>query len=133
MAPEGPQRVDVDGLTVALLDTTTPGRAGGQVPAEQVEWLEDLANEADHPVLVLGHHHPWRPDSAARPAASLGISPDDSARLVAAAARQPRILRSAPRHTPPTRVRPFDRPGPRTQERPARTERVSTYYYRGLP
>src|SRR3546814_8837798 len=26
MAPEGPQRVDVDGLTVALLDTTTPGR-----------------------------------------------------------------------------------------------------------
>src|SRR3546814_4825438 len=75
MAPEGPQRVDVDGLTVALLDTTTPGRAGGQVPAEQVEWLEDLANEADRPVLVLGHHHPWSPDSGARPAEYFGISP----------------------------------------------------------
>ena len=46
-APEGPQRIDVDGLTIALLDTTIPGHTTGQVPDEQLEWLEDLAAEAD--------------------------------------------------------------------------------------
>src|SRR3546814_21104566 len=81
MAPEGPQRVDVDGLTVALLDTTTPGRAGGQVPAAQVERLEDLANEADHPGLVHGPHPPRSPDSAARPPRFFGISTDASERI----------------------------------------------------
>ena len=48
-APEGPQRIDVDGLTIALLDTTIPGHTTGQVPDEQLEWLEDLAAEADRP------------------------------------------------------------------------------------
>ena len=31
-APEGPQRIDVDGLTLALLDTTIPGHTTGQMP-----------------------------------------------------------------------------------------------------
>ena len=64
-APEGPQRIDVDGLTLALLDTTIPGHTTGQVPDEQLEWLEDLAAEADRPVLVLGHHHVWNPGASA--------------------------------------------------------------------
>lgn len=104
-APEGPQRRDVPGLTIALLDTTIPGMPSGGVDAEQVEWLEDLAHEADRPVLVLGHHHVWSPHSAERPASYFGIHPDDSERLIAAVARQPRILGYMAGHTHRNRVR----------------------------
>ena len=113
-APEGPQRIDVDGLTVALLDTTIPGRATGQVPAEQLEWLDDLAAPADRPVLVLGHHHVWNPGASQRPDDYFGIHPDDSERLIAAVARHPQILGYAAGHTHRNRVRRF----PATADRP---------------
>jgi predicted phosphodiesterase len=113
-APEGPQRIDVEGLTVALLDTTRPGAAGGQVPDEQLEWLGDLAADADRPVLVLGHHHIWSPESTARPAEYFGVNPDDSERLVALVARQPAILGYAAGHTHRNRVRRI----PATGQRP---------------
>ena len=104
-APEGPQRIDVDGLTLALLDTTLPGHSSGQMPAEQVEWLEDLAAEADRPVLALGHHHVWSPDSHSRPDTYFGINPDDSERFVDAVARHHRIIGYAAGHTHRNRVR----------------------------
>src|SRR3546814_6416905 len=64
-------------------------------------------------MLGLGHHHPWSPDSGARPAEYFGISPDDSERLVAAVARQPRILGYAAGHTHRNRVRRFRATGHR--------------------
>jgi predicted phosphodiesterase len=113
-APEGPQRIDVDGLTLAMLDTTIPGHTTGQVPAEQLEWLEDLAATADRPVLLLGHHHVWNPGASARPDSYFGIHPDDSERLIDAVARHPQILGYAAGHTHRNRVRRF----PATGERP---------------
>lgn len=104
-APSGPQRVDVDGLTVALLDTVHPGHSGGAVSTDQLEWLADLANEADRPVLVMGHHHVWSPDSSTRPDTYFGIRPDDSERLVQVVAGQPRIIGYAAGHTHRNRVR----------------------------
>jgi hypothetical protein len=112
-APEGPQRIDVDGLTMALLDTTIPGHTPGQAPVEQIEWLEDLAAEADRPVLVLGHHHVWNPGASTRPDDYFGIHPDDSERLIAAVARHPRILGYAAGHTHRNRVRRFAATGER--------------------
>ncbi|MEQ1785739.1 MAG: metallophosphoesterase [Acidimicrobiales bacterium] len=112
-APEGPQRIDVEGLTLALLDTTIPGHTTGQVPDAQLEWLEDLAAEADRPVLVLGHHHVWNPAASARPDDYFGIHPDDSERFIAAVARQPRILGYAAGHTHRNRVRRFAATGDR--------------------
>src|SRR5690606_25241361 len=112
-APSGPQRADVPGLTIALLDTTVPGASGGAVDADQLEWLDALAAEADRPVLVLGHHHPWAPSSASRPPAYFGINPDDSERLVDLAARRPRILGYACGHTHRNRVRRFAATGDR--------------------
>jgi len=113
-APKGPQRIDVDGLTVALLDTTIPGHTTGQVPEAQVEWLEDLAAEVDRPVLVMGHHHVWNPGASQRPDDYFGIHPDDSERLIAAVGRHPRILGYAAGHTHRNRVRRF----PATGDRP---------------
>jgi predicted phosphodiesterase len=113
-APSGPQRIDVDGLTVALLDTTIPGHTSGQVPADQLEWLDDLAADADRPVLVLGHHHVWNPDASARPDDYFGIHPDDSERFIAVVERRPAILGYAAGHTHRNRVRRF----PATGDRP---------------
>lgn len=112
-APEGPQRIDVEGLTLALLDTTIPGHTTGQMPEAQLEWLEDLAAEADRPVLVLGHHHVWNPHASARPDDYFGIHPDDSDRFIAAVARQPRIIGYAAGHTHRNRVRRFAATGDR--------------------
>jgi hypothetical protein len=113
-APEGPQRIDVEGLTLALLDTTIPGHTTGQMPADQLEWLDDLASEADRPVLVLGHHHVWNPGASQRPDDYFGIHPDDSEALIAVVARHPRIVGYAAGHTHRNRVRRF----PATGDRP---------------
>ncbi|MDP1806748.1 MAG: metallophosphoesterase, partial [Acidimicrobiales bacterium] len=51
------QRVDLPGVTVAVLDTTDPGKTPGRVTPDQIEWLDELAASADRPVLLLGHHH----------------------------------------------------------------------------
>jgi Icc protein len=109
-AAAGPQLVEVPGARVALLDTVIPGSSSGQVSAEQLEWLDDVAASAGHdgvPVLVAGHHHAWDPGSASRPAAYFGILPDDSERLVEVVARRPAIVGYVAGHTHRNRVRRF--------------------------
>ncbi len=112
-ASEPVQRVDLPGVTVALLDTSTPLAVPGRVTTEQLDWLDDLAAEADRPVLVFGHHHVWRPDSRERPASYFGILPDDSERLVEVVARRPRILGYFAGHTHRNRVRTIEATGDR--------------------
>jgi predicted phosphodiesterase len=112
-AARATQRVDLDGLTLAVIDTTTPGHTPGQVTTAQLEWLDDLAGSADRPVLLLGHHHPWSPDSNERPSSYFGILPDDSERLVEVVARHPGILGYTAGHTHRNRVRRFSATGDR--------------------
>jgi predicted phosphodiesterase len=107
------QRVDLDGLTLAVLDTTSPGHTPGRVTTEQLEWLDDLAGSADRAVLLLGHHHPWSPDSKERPSSYFGILPDDSERLVEVVARHRGILGYTAGHTHRNRVRRFSATGDR--------------------
>lgn len=107
------QRVDLPGVTLAVLDTTEPLRTPGRVTAEQAEWLDDLAATADRPVLVFGHHHPWSPDSADRPDTYFGILPDSAERLVDVVARRPGILGYFAGHTHRNRVRRFSSTGER--------------------
>ncbi|HVF76114.1 MAG TPA: metallophosphoesterase [Acidimicrobiales bacterium] len=102
-----PFRVDLPGLTVAVLDTAVPGRAAGRVPPDQLAWLDTVAAEADLPVLVLGHHHCWDPASRTREETYFGINPDDSERLIEVVARRPRIVGYAAGHTHRNRVRRF--------------------------
>ncbi len=112
-AAHATQRVDLPGVTVAVLDTTDPGHTPGRVTTEQLEWLDDLAGSADRPVLLFGHHHPWSPDSRERPESYFGILPDDSERLVGVVARHPRILGYFAGHTHRNRVRRFSATGER--------------------
>ncbi len=76
------QRVDLPGVTVALIDTSMEASAGGRVTGEQLTWLHDLGAEADRPVLLMGHHHVWSPDSTNRADTYFGIDPDSSERLI---------------------------------------------------
>ncbi|HEX6424235.1 MAG TPA: metallophosphoesterase [Acidimicrobiales bacterium] len=106
-ASAAPLSRTLPGVTLAVLDTSIPGKASGGVSAESLEWLDTLAAEADRPVLVFGHHHPWNPDSGVRPEAYFGINPDDSERLVEVVARRPRIVGYFAGHTHRNRVRRF--------------------------
>lgn len=105
------QRRDLPGCTVLMLDTSKPGAAGGRLTDEQVEWVDNAAATADRPVILLGHHHAWDPDSAERPDSYFGIHPDWSERLVEVVARRPRIVAYAAGHTHRNRVRHFSATG----------------------
>jgi 3',5'-cyclic AMP phosphodiesterase CpdA len=109
----GDRLVDLPGVRLAVLDTALPFRAGGGLRAEQIEWLDTVAAEADRPVLVFGHHHPWL--GGHRSADYFGIDPDSSEALVEVVARRPGILgyfaghthRNRVRHHPATGARPW--------------------------
>ncbi|HET6810054.1 MAG TPA: metallophosphoesterase [Acidimicrobiales bacterium] len=102
-----PARLDLPGVTVGLLDTTIPRWHTGRVPADQLEWLDELGAGADRPVLVMGHHHPWGPGSNSRPEGYFGINPDDSEALVGVFSRRPRLAAYLAGHTHRNRVRRF--------------------------
>ncbi len=108
---DAPLSVTLPGVTLAVIDTAIPGKASGGVSAESLEWLEQLAAEADRPILLFGHHHPWNPDAAERPEAYFGINPDDSERLVEVVARRRRIVGYFAGHTHRNRVRRFSATG----------------------
>jgi 3',5'-cyclic-AMP phosphodiesterase len=107
------QRIDLPGATLAVLDTTDPGRTPGRITPEQAEWLDDVAASAGQAVLVFGHHHPWSPDSAERPEGYFGILPDSADRLVDVVARHPNVLGYFAGHTHRNRVRHFSATGDR--------------------
>ncbi|HTN79113.1 MAG TPA: hypothetical protein VMK16_05515, partial [Acidimicrobiales bacterium] len=82
-----------------------------RVTPEQIEWIDDLAATSDRPVMLMGHHHPWSPDSGKRSLDYFGINPDDSEALVGAIARHPLILGYFAGHTHRNRVRHFSATG----------------------
>ncbi len=81
-------KVELPGVTLALLDTSIPQKPNGQVSEEQLTWLEEIAKTADRPVMVFGHHHIWNPEKKRDPN-YFGINPDDSEKLIALFAKYP--------------------------------------------
>ncbi len=106
-AAHAPLEVELPGVRLAIIDTVIPGRTSGQISADQLEWLDELAARSDRPVLVLGHHHVWNPGSRRREATYFGINPDDSERLVALVARRSAVVGYFAGHTHRNRVRRF--------------------------
>ena len=107
IAATGPFAVELDGVTLAVLDTVRPGTDRGRISREQIEWLDALAVAATGIVLVFGHHHPWDPASAERNDTYFGINPDDSEALCAVIARRESIAGYFAGHTHRTRTRRF--------------------------
>ena len=104
------QLVDVPGARLAIIDTSIPLRATGQVTTEQLAWLDDVGADAERdgvPVLLFGHHHPWDPSSPKREPGYFGINPDDSERLVDVVAAHRAFVGYFAGHTHRNRVRHF--------------------------
>ncbi|HUV11614.1 MAG TPA: metallophosphoesterase [Acidimicrobiia bacterium] len=110
---DAPYTVDLEGVTIAVLDTVNPGTDAGRLDAEQVRWLDDLATERAGPVIVLGHHHCWNVDGGSRAGAYFGIQPDDSEALVATFVRNDNLVAYSAGHTHTNRVRRFASTGAR--------------------
>jgi 3',5'-cyclic-AMP phosphodiesterase len=99
--------VELEGVTLAVLDTVRPGTDRGRISREQLHWLDELADAANVPVLVFGHHHPWDPNSRERNDLYFGINPDDSEALCGVIARRESIAGYFAGHTHRNRVRRF--------------------------
>lgn len=105
---DAPYAVEVDSVTLAVLDTVIPGTDAGQLPADQLGWLDDLARERTGPILVFGHHHCWNVEAPERPAGPyFGIQPTDSEALVDVFARHDHLVGYFAGHTHTNRVRRF--------------------------
>lgn len=93
------QRVDLPGVTLAILDTSRDGQVNGSISPTQAEWLDDLGRDADRPVLVFGHHPVWDPATEARHDDVFGIRPADSELLASVVGRRPSIVGYFAGHT----------------------------------
>jgi 3',5'-cyclic-AMP phosphodiesterase len=94
MAREGaPYAVVLDGVTLAVLDTTVPGWVGGGLDAAQRGWLDDLARDTPDPVLVFAHHPAFNHDP------NYGLSAEDHAALLDVVARRENIVGYLAGHT----------------------------------
>jgi 3',5'-cyclic AMP phosphodiesterase CpdA len=103
----GDQRIDLPGVTVALLDTAIPGASTGTITTEQIDWLDALCAEWDRPVFVMGHHQQWIGDGpdAKRSDDYFGLHPDASDDLDALVSRRTAVVAYAAGHTHRHRVR----------------------------
>ncbi len=108
IAVNAPRTIELRGVTLALLDTVRPGSEQGRIPADQLDWLDEIAAASSNAVLVFGHHHPWDPSSSQRSEHYFGINPDDSEALCAVIARRDAIAGYFAGHTHRNRVRRFD-------------------------
>jgi Icc protein len=95
---EAPYAEQLDGVVLAVLDTTVPGQVGGALPAAQRDWLDELAAGTPDPVLVFAHHPSFNPDLR------YGLSPYDHEALLAVIARRENIAGYLSGHTHSNRV-----------------------------
>lgn len=105
---EGHRRVDLPGITVAMLDTAIEHSEQGTISPEQIEFVDTLAAESDVPVMVVGHHHQWIGESAGsgvRGDNYFGLRPEASDALADMIGRRRSIIAYAAGHTHRHRVR----------------------------
>jgi 3',5'-cyclic AMP phosphodiesterase CpdA len=107
---DSPYTVDLDGVTLAVLDTVIPGTDSGTISTDQIQWLEDLAASRSGAVLAFGHHPTFDVEQGVRTGRPyFGIQPDDSDRLVDAFGRHDNLVGYFAGHTHRNRVRRFER------------------------
>lgn len=109
MALQGaPYAVDVNGVTLAVIDTVRPRSAGGQITRDQLAWVDVTAAEATGPVLVFGHHQIWDLRAPHRSTDYFGVDPDSSEAFAAVVGRHDNIVGYFAGHTHRNRIRRFD-------------------------
>ncbi len=94
----------LEGVTLAVLDTSRDRTVNGRLSADQLDWLDELGSRSDQPVLVFGHHPVWNPAEEPRHDTTFGIVPDDTEALAAVMARRPSLVGYFAGHTHRNRV-----------------------------
>jgi 3',5'-cyclic-AMP phosphodiesterase len=104
----GHRRVDLAGITIAMLDTAIEHSEQGTITPEQLEFLDTVAAESPVPVMVVGHHQQWigqSEGSGVRGDDYFGLRPDASDALADMIGRRQSIIAYAAGHTHRHRVR----------------------------
>lgn len=98
-APGAPlqQAVDLGPLRLLTLDSTSPGRDGGRLDAERLEWLERALSDAPSQPTLLAVHHPPLITGVA-PWDAIGLPEADREALGKAIERHPQVLRIVAGH-----------------------------------
>jgi hypothetical protein len=99
-----PYAVELGSVTLAVLDSTVPGRVGGALAPVQRAWLDDLAATSAAPVMVFAHHPLWDLDARHPVDANYVIARDDSAAVLDIVARRDSIVGFFAGHTHTNRV-----------------------------
>ena len=63
------------GVHVAVLDTSRDGEVNGTLSLDQIDWLDELGQRSDRPVLVFGHHPVWNEAEEERSDSTFGLLP----------------------------------------------------------
>lgn len=98
------QERHLDGVAIALLDTSREGLPNGILTAEQIDWLDELGSRADRPVMVFGHHPIWNELEEERKDSTFGLTPDATDALVEVFRRRPHLVGYFAGHTHRNRV-----------------------------
>ncbi len=92
------------GVTLAVLDTSRDGRTNGDLTADQLDWLDELGQRSDRPVMVFGHHPVWNPLEEPRVDTTFGIVPAATEALAKIMSRRDHLLGYFAGHTHRNRV-----------------------------
>lgn len=88
---------DLGPLRLVTLDTTIPGRAGGELDADRLAWLDaELALAPQQPTLLAMHHPPAATGIA--PWDAIGLHPGSRAALEQIVVRHPQVQRMVAGH-----------------------------------
>ncbi|MGQ0744447.1 MAG: metallophosphoesterase [Acidimicrobiales bacterium] len=110
---EGPHvcEVALEGVTLALVDTSVDALAGGRLDGHQLDWLDELGARADRPVLIMGHHQPWDPNECGPEVPYSGMDQTSSIALAEGFGRRDRLVAYLCGHTHRNRVRRLESAG----------------------
>lgn len=109
MALQGaPYVIDVNGVSLAVIDTVRPRMPGGQITRDQLAWLDEIAAATSGPVFVFGHHQIWDLRAPERSENYFGIDPDSSEAFAAVVRRRENIVGYFAGHTHRHRIRRFE-------------------------
>lgn len=93
------QEVVLDGVRIAVVDTTDPGRTPGALLPDQLDWLDQLAAGSDRPVVVVGHHPPVGPAGLEVDGVDFGLAGSGAEELVELVGRRSSIVGYLAGHT----------------------------------
>ncbi len=113
----GDRWIDLEGITIGLLDTVIPTRTTGWLRPDQLTAIDAELATRTSPVLLMGHHQQWIAGPSGRRSDDyFGLHPDASDALDEVVERHANVIGYTAGHTHRHRVRRMRRSGVPTIE-----------------